>query len=89
MRWWNSFDIANVLVEMLYLIDLRERRLGFSVFASLGIYTCVEYAVAETGYGALARQMLIVRAWTDCFAMYLLAWIIMRSGGNNHAAQAL
>lgn len=89
VRWWNSFDIANLVIEMLYLVDLRKRPLGFSVFAALGIFTCLEYAVAEAGFGPVARQMLLVRCWTDMAAVYLLLWIIIRSGGTAHAAQTL
>lgn len=84
-RWWFAFDIANVLVEIAYLMDLRAFPLTFSVFAALVIETCIEYGVFEAGNRTMANQMLFVRQWCDCGAIYLLSWVILSAGGLSNA----
>lgn len=77
-RWQQSFDIANIVIEMLYLIDLKKcSPFTFSIFAGIGLFTCIEYATFEAGHRDLANQFWYVRVWTDCVALYLLSWVIM------------
>lgn len=78
-RWQQGFDIANMLVEVLYLIDLKKSLpFTFSVFAGIGLFTCFEYATFEAGHREMANQLWYVRVWADCFAMYLLSGVIIR-----------
>ena len=78
---WQAFDIANILIELIYLIDLRVCCPGtFSLFTSLSLMAFMEYGMAEVGSNRDANLLWHVRVWADMFGMFWLAWIVSSTG---------